>query len=597
MRSTPPHKAHAAPTQRASPAAQREEPHRAPPTPLHESETFASVDEASARFPSIEALRARPSVRSMAARFPTHHPRDPATKPTEASAPKTNAAADHIALEVLSSDDEEGPEEAEPSSLFRIRARSQHPAHTAPASPPKAPAMHPNASRTLNDGPAHALSTLLAHESVQHTGDTSLPAEPPEHDELASLAAHEKALEALLGTPPPSEAPPPPTEAPTPPQQPAVGDLLGIEGLSVSERVSQWGKQPPHHTSTPGAQEASSPRKAPARDDPATFRPPPHPAASPPRASASAPPASASPPPASRPALLAESFAPKPSTASSPPPETQQLANKPVLPPSIRAKPASSQPIKIAPSRVPDTQRPISPPTPKLPQRSATWDAAGKPPVWQPDPVPPPPKAYVDASTSPDLKAHAELPIGTQTTDEGGGKAPSIRARMAQLQQQADASAHGVRIAKPAVRPKPEARWGSAVPRSRPALAAPPDAPRDAPSVAGPETAPERAAASAVSEASPTSATSPPEPARHATSSPLASVLSQPSGQVRLTKRPTQSAPRETPWAQEAAAAQQCQGRLVAAHFDRPASTEPAQDEEEAFVGVHALIDRWQARR
>lgn len=596
------------PSNRASPVprAPSTQPTSASPVRVASPEP-ESIEEALERFPSLDELQRQSNVRKLAARFhaeeakppaptvPRAKPRrgpftmpEPAAMPSAAAPPQrkpVQAQAGHTAVNIQSSDEDEAPEDVEAHYPFRVRKRDSVTINMEPHVPRPSGATPPRA-------PVRSLSELLSQEEAQTPGDTSLRAESPEQDELASLAAHEKALEALLQ----------PSEEDVAPAEPAVGDLLGIEGLSVHDRVNAWGRDTPSRI----VADASAPRsemathRSPAPDAPRALSPEPIPAAPSPDATTRS--------------TQAENAAARPSAtlnqgAWSPPPPGPPRAAVANLPPPSRARPVSSKPVKVAPPRESGavSPRPTSPPAPLAPQRSATWDVASKPRV-APKPEPKPkPKQYVDASTSPELKGH-ELPtISPRHDADVLSDAPSVQARMAQLHAQRtqtpNESAHlpqqsptastereipaadGGRASSPR-HETTERSVRSASPSPPPVVQSPSPAARSSPPAA-------RSPPPAVRPAKPSA----PKPGMSGAADIGAALLSQRAGQVRLTKRGTQGGPTVKPWEKEAAAARERQGRMLVPHAETPSPRDsPSDGPEEGFAGVNALIQRWQTR-
>lgn len=596
-------------------------------TPDPAESVTESVDTASERFPSLEELNSRAAVRKLAANYnkseqplaykPRAKPQRshlsmPETAPSPQRTPSfqrkpVQSQADHTALDVHSSDEDEAPEDAGPNPLFRVRARDSVAIDMEPSVRDELASINTASSARQERAPVRSLSELLAEESARNTGDTSATAEPPKQDELASLAEHEKALEALL-------QPGPTTEEPESVEGPVVGDLLGIEGLSVSSRASAWEKG---RECNDKASEASKPGRpsAPMADPPASEHTSPDLAAvesQPETQSGSAEAAAPSEHPSdveTRTDMPASEEKPSDtrggsrrpshdsagsldrtrSVAAAKPPAPKPGTKPSALPPPSRARPAQNKPIKVAPAREPSSPRSTSPPELPTPQRSATWDVASKPRVA------PKPKQYVDAATSPGIQSPTELPVVTPGTDSDVlVNTPNIRARMAQLQQSSQTHAPPVTASK-----LPLERRSSRVSLDKKAEERAQSA--------------ERLEAKTKSEARtsvPSKATAaregPSEPSRnpYAASrdekddSPRvpeglsAALLSQRSGQVRLTKRPTQSAHLEKPWEKEAAAARQRQGQVMVGADATPES----ETADEPFAGVNALINRWQSR-
>ncbi|WFD02119.1 non-specific serine/threonine protein kinase [Malassezia obtusa] len=516
-------------------------------------------------------------------------------------------AANYNKSEQPLADEDEAPEDAGPNPLFRVRARDSVAIDMEPSVRDELASINTASSARQERAPVRSLSELLAEESARNTGDTSATAEPPKQDELASLAEHEKALEALL-------QPGPTTEEPESVEGPVVGDLLGIEGLSVSSRASAWEKG---RECNDKASEASKPGRpsAPMADPPASEHTSPDLAAvesQPETQSGSAEAAAPSEHPSdveTRTDMPASEEKPSDtrggsrrpshdsagsldrtrSVAAAKPPAPKPGTKPSALPPPSRARPAQNKPIKVAPAREPSSPRSTSPPELPTPQRSATWDVASKPRVA------PKPKQYVDAATSPGIQSPTELPVVTPGTDSDVlVNTPNIRARMAQLQQSSQTHAPPVTASK-----LPLERRSSRVSLDKKAEERAQSA--------------ERLEAKTKSEARtsvPSKATAaregPSEPSRnpYAASrdekddSPRvpeglsAALLSQRSGQVRLTKRPTQSAHLEKPWEKEAAAARQRQGQVMVGADATPES----ETADEPFAGVNALINRWQSR-
>ncbi|WFC94129.1 non-specific serine/threonine protein kinase [Malassezia brasiliensis] len=583
----------------SAPRAPSTQPPSASPVRVASPET-ESIEEALERFPSLDELQQQSHVRKLAARFHTKEAtpmsssvprakprRGPFTMPEPAAMPSAaaplerkpvQAQVDHTAVDIQSSDEDEAPEDVEAQYPFRVRKRDSVTINMEPRAPQSSSAPPPRA-------PVRSLSELLSQEETQTPGDTSMRAESPAQDELASLAAHEKALEALLQ----------PSEEDATPTEPVVGDLLGIEGLSVHDRVNAWGRdipsRPTEEAPVPRTETVVHPSSAP--DAPRALSPEPLRASPSPSESARSTQADN--------ATVRPSAGLEKGTSSSPPPGPTRAAAA-NLPPPSRARPVSSKPVKVAPPRDSGatSPRPTSPPAPLAPHRSATWDVASKPRV-APKPEPKPkPKQYVDASTSPELKGQ-ELPtISPRHDTDVLSNAPSVRARMAQLHAQRSqtpnepahpsqtspaASAEGEKPETASAltsSPRPETTEHtarSASPSPPPAVRSPPPAARSPP----PSVRPAKPGA--------------PKPGMGGEADIGATLLSQRAGQVRLTKRGTQGGPTVKPWEKEAAAARELQGRMLVPHAEAPSPSDtPSDGAEEGFVGVNALIQRWQTR-
>lgn len=616
------------------------------------------VDEASARFPSLEELNAKPkgTVKAMAANF---HAQEaplaykPRVRPDRTHAAKTETPP-HTAVDMHSSD-EDAPEDAEPMNLFRIRARGSVARGSVAIDMPDTDSVR-GQIQSLQDAvgarpkpaqrPVRSLSELLAEENARTAGDTSLPAEPPQQEELASIEAHERALEALLG-PMPSEEP-----AAAAPSDPAVGDLLGIEGLSVAaERAPAWDddeerpapsqpKPKPPIARKPVAPRVASP---PAVEKPAV-KPKPSPAMAPQRSStwdvASKPP-----PPKPKPKVYVDA-ATSPGIDASP-------ASRPVSPapqahdadaldgaPSVKTRMAQlrqSDAPKPAEKVAVVHAKPKWPPAPNGVEAESGEDRAEKhsSAPAKPAEVPrnvqsPPVAARSSASPSPKLTSAPREPAGVQKgvyvppfEDEDEEKdVKETRVQETADEKEAEVAGEAKEMEQPKEdHQKTELAHANDVPKAsnedilvpldepaEPSQAEErpePDAePFEPPSKPGLDRVPSKPAVpKSASSASPgpSPKLSPRPSSEHSAAHAQfgAALLAQREGQRKLTKRPAQSSGvrPEKPWEKEAADAQHRQGRLVAAAFrTEPKDEEKEEESGESFAGVNALINRWQSR-
>lgn len=610
------------------------------------------VDEASARFPSLEELDAKPkgTVKAMAANFRTQEAPlayKPRARPDRTHAAKTETPA-HTAVDMHSSD-EDAPEDAEPMNLFRIRARGSGAQGSIAIDMPDASSVR-GQIQNLQDAvgarpkpaqrPVRSLSELLAEESARTAGDTSLPAEPPQQEELASIEAHERALEALLGP------------GPTPTKEPAVGDLLGIEGLSVAaERAPAWDddeerpapsqpKPKPQIARKPVAPRVASP---PAVEKPAV-KPKPVPAMAPQRSStwdvASKPP-----PPKPKPKVYVDA-ATSPGIDASP-------ASRPVSPapqahdadaldgaPSVKTRMEQlrqSDAPKPAEKVAAVHPKPKWPPAPNGVEAERREDKAEKQgsapakPAEAPRNVQSPPVAAPRSTTSSPKPASEPRELaGAQKgvyvppfeDEEEEKDVKESEVLETEDEKQAEIAAEAKETEQPKEDPKEtepehakdtpkETNEHVLIPLDEPTEPAEAEKPLESdpepfepPSEPEPKRAPSKPAPpKSVSSPSPDPSPKPsPRPssdhsAAHAQFG--AALLAQREGQRKLTKRPAQSSGvrPEKPWEKEAADAQHRQGRLVAAAFrTEPKDEEKEEESGESFAGVNALINRWQSR-